>query len=140
MTDFELDPRLERDCVCLFDMPLCRVLLSKDANYPWLILVPRIAGLRELIDLSAPQQQQFLQESNLLSEFLLAQFRPDKLNVAALGNVVEQLHVHHVARFVKDPAWPAPIWNAVPAVPYADQQIDTIKQAFTQFYKDRKSS
>ena len=139
MTDFLLDSRLQNDTVTLRDLPLCRVLLSRDANYPWLILVPRISGIREIIELSDNQQQQLQKESNLVAEFLLSEFSPDKLNIAALGNVVEQLHIHHIARYRNDPSWPAPIWNAVPATQYNDEKVNVIKDAFALFCEKRRT-
>ena len=134
---FILDGRLADDTYLLEDLPLTKVLLSKDANYPWFILVPRIAGVTELIDLSDAQQQQLLLESNAVCHFIRDYFAAEKLNVAALGNVVAQLHVHHIGRFASDPAWPAPIWNAVPATRYTEQKVIAITQAFKAYIKKR---
>ncbi len=121
MNEFQLDPRLFADTLFVADAPLSRVLLMNDANYPWLILVPRHVGLRELIDLPADAQAQLWKEIAQASTALRERFAPDKLNVAALGNVVAQLHVHVIARFANDPAWPAPVWGKVPAIPYTQQ-------------------
>jgi len=130
---FELHPQLAQDSYCLGHFPLSLVLLSKDAQYPWLILVPQRAGAEEIYQLEAHDQQQLLTESSLLSQRLAKAFNADKMNVAALGNVVPQLHVHHVVRYQTDPAWPAPIWGAKPATTYTDQQfqkrVDTITLA-----------
>ena len=101
-----------------------------DSQYPWFILVPRQAGLREIIDLSEELQIVFLQESAKLSKLIQQVFTPDKLNVAALGNMVPQLHIHHIARFKSDPAWPAPVWGKLPAIPYTDEQIKQLKAHF----------
>lgn len=120
---FELHPRLLADTQSLGDLPLCRVLLARDSQYPWLILVPRIADLREIHHLPAPQQQQLMQESCAVAALMEQALHPDKINVAALGNLVPQLHLHHVARFGTDPAWPGPIWGARPAVPYSAQDL-----------------
>lgn len=109
--DFALDPRLVTDTVAVADLPLCRVLLMNDARWPWLILVPRRTGVRELIDLSPAEQQVLTGEIALASHAMKALYAPDKLNVAALGNMVEQLHVHVIARYHGDPAWPAPVWG-----------------------------
>lgn len=117
-TSWSLDARLAADTTAIGDLPLCRVLLSNDANYPWTILVPRRAGIREIVELAEADQQELLRESNLLSRALIALFAPTKLNIAALGNVVPQLHVHHIARFDGDAAWPAPVWGKVPALDY----------------------
>ncbi|KZY42414.1 histidine triad (HIT) protein [Pseudoalteromonas shioyasakiensis] len=114
----------------LVDWPLCKVLLMNDSQYPWFILVPRVAGVKEIIDLSEELQITLLQESGKLSKLLQQVFNPDKLNVAALGNMVPQLHVHHIARFTTDAAWPTPIWGKLPAVPYSDEQIAALKAHF----------
>lgn len=123
---FVLDPRLRNDTLPLGDFPLSSLLLMNDCTYPWLILVPRRPEIREIYQLTAPDRQQLLDESCHLAETLTALFQPDKLNIAALGNVVPQLHLHHVARFRTDPAWPAPVWGRAPAVPYRPEQIDVL--------------
>ncbi|KZN42689.1 HIT domain-containing protein [Pseudoalteromonas luteoviolacea] len=126
---FELAPELQRDCIELATWPLCKVLLMNDCQYPWFILVPQVEGLREIIDLDAQQQLLFWQESKQLSELLMSVFEPDKLNVAALGNMVPQLHVHHIARYVNDAAWPKPVWGVNPAQPYTEAQLVELKKA-----------
>lgn len=120
---FELHPRLQADTQPLGDLPLCRVLLARDSQYPWLILVPRIAQLREIHHLAPEQQQQLMRESCAVAALMEQALSPDKINVAALGNLVPQLHLHHVARFSTDPAWPGPIWGAHPAVAYEAQDL-----------------
>ena len=120
---FELHPRLQADTQILGDLPLCRVLLAKDSQYPWLILVPRVPGLREIHHLLPEQQQQLMQESCAIATLMEEALGPDKINVAALGNLVPQLHLHHVARFSTDAAWPGPIWGAHPAIPYQAQDL-----------------
>ncbi|MDK1287136.1 HIT domain-containing protein [Pseudoalteromonas umbrosa] len=126
---FELAPELQRDCIELAQWPLSTVLLMNDSQYPWFILVPKVDGAREIIDLNEQQQQQFWQESKQLSELLMAVFTPEKLNVAALGNMVPQLHIHHIARFTHDVAWPKPVWGLHPAIPYTDEQLIGLKKA-----------
>jgi diadenosine tetraphosphate (Ap4A) HIT family hydrolase len=108
---FELDPRLVADTHRNGDLPLSRVLLFDDTRFPWLVLVPRRAGMRDLIDLPRDDQHQLLDEINRCAHVLHALDRPHKLNVAALGNVVAQLHVHVIARHTGDAAWPRPVWN-----------------------------
>jgi len=120
---FELHEALARDCAFVGDLPLCRLLLMNDSQYPWLILVPRRADLREQCDLSGDDQQLYLQESNICCGVLRSEFGAEKLNVAALGNMVPQLHIHHIARFSKDPAWPKPVWGQFPAQAYTDDQL-----------------
>jgi diadenosine tetraphosphate (Ap4A) HIT family hydrolase len=113
-----LDPVLERDTRAIGDLPLCRVLLSHDANYPWLLLVPRRKGAIEIIDLDQGDQARLMSEIADASRALKSITGCDKLNVAAIGNVVKQLHVHVIARLHSDAAWPKPVWNAVPAREY----------------------
>lgn len=120
MPDFALDPRLAGDTHALGDLPLCRLLLMNDATYPWLILVPRRGGLAEIIDLDAAERALLMEEIALVSTALRDATQPVKLNVAALGNMVRQLHVHIIARFETDPAWPGPVWGKVPARPYSE--------------------
>ena len=124
---FELDPRLQKDTVWLGDFTLCRLLLMNDRSYPWFILVPKRVGIREIHHLPAEDQQQLWHESAELSAWLEQNFSYDKLNVAALGNIVSQLHLHHVARRVSDPAWPGPVWGAQPAVAYASEEIAALR-------------
>jgi diadenosine tetraphosphate (Ap4A) HIT family hydrolase len=121
---WSLDPQLERDTVTVGDLPLARVLVMDDATYPWLILVPRIPGAVELIDLDDEQQAQLMDEIAMLSRVLKDVTGCDKLNVAAIGNVVAQLHVHVVARRRDDPAWPRPVWGHAPARPYDKPELD----------------
>lgn len=120
--DFELHPRLAADCFALAELPLSRLLLMNDAQYPWCILVPRRAGIREIYELSDNDQLALLRESSMLGRALMQAFAGSKLNVAALGNVVPQLHVHHIVRYENDPTWPAPVWGRHPARPYEDAQ------------------
>ncbi|MDX5298341.1 MAG: HIT domain-containing protein [Gammaproteobacteria bacterium] len=120
---FQLHERLAADTVYVANWPLCAVLLMNDAQYPWVILVPRRAGLRELHELAPADQQQFLRESCHLGAHLLADLGGDKLNVAALGNLVPQLHIHHIVRRVGDAAWPAPVWGRHPPQAYTPEVL-----------------
>jgi diadenosine tetraphosphate (Ap4A) HIT family hydrolase len=115
---FVLDPQLEADTYSLGRLKLCRVLMLNDARYPWLVLVPEKAGLVEMIDLEELDQQQLMREIAIASRVLQTLFDPDKLNVGALGNRVRQLHVHVMARFVSDEAWPGPVWGVGQAQSY----------------------
>ena len=123
---FELDPRLLADTFLVGEAPLNQVLLMNDARYPWLILVPRRANIAEPFELSEADQAQLWQESMRLGQAMKAHFAADKINVAALGNQVAQLHVHHIARFHVDAAWPSPVWGAGSAVPYQEAALDTL--------------
>lgn len=123
---FSLHPQLQQDCVHVGDFPLSMLLLSRDANYPWCILVPRRDGIREIHHLAEEDRIQLIRESCELAEVMTDLFTPDKMNIAALGNVVPQLHVHHVARFENDAAWPGPIWGKVPAKPYEEDALESL--------------
>lgn len=122
--NFELHPQLAADTVEIGDFPLCRLLLMNDRQYPWTILVPRRAGLREIYELHESDQLRFWRESAQLSQALMRAFNGDKLNVAAFGNMVPQLHIHHIVRFKGDPAWPAPVWGKHPAQPYESAALN----------------
>ena len=115
---WSLHPQLAKDTVPVGDLALSRVLLANDANYPWLILVPRKAGLTELIDLEENEQVQLLAEVAAAARTLKQITECDKLNIAALGNQVPQLHVHVIARRHSDAAWPKPVWGAAAATAY----------------------
>ena len=121
--DFVLDPRLAGDTHRVGDLELSRVLLMDDARFAWLILVPRRTRLRELTDLDEPAQRLLLAEINRCARVLQALFAPDKLNIAALGNVVAQLHVHVIARRADDAAWPRPVWGFGERVPHASLEL-----------------
>ena len=121
---FTLHPQLAADTFAVGDWPLSRVLLMNDAQFPWLILVPRREALREIYELSLPDQQQLLRESSTLGLALMDMFAGDKLNIGALGNMVPQLHVHHIVRHVGDPAWPSPVWGRLAPQPYTETARD----------------
>ena len=118
MTAFALDPKLAADSVAVAELPLSDVRLMDDARFPWLLLVPRRAGAVEIIDLEKPDRAALFEEINAVSQALRTATACEKLNVAALGNQVKQLHVHVVGRFAGDAAWPGPIWNTGAAVAY----------------------
>jgi len=118
-----LHPVLEKDTVPIASLELCDVLLQLDANYPWLCLVPRREGAREIHKLSAEDQQQLMREISFVSDRFEALTGADKMNVAALGNMVPQLHVHVIARFAGDQAWPGPIWGIVPRKDYESGKL-----------------
>jgi diadenosine tetraphosphate (Ap4A) HIT family hydrolase len=111
---FSLHERLAADCITLDDWPLCRVLLMNDASYPWLILVPRRPGLSEFHDVADADRPQLMVEIDRASRALKTRFDADKINVGALGNMVPQLHIHVIARYKEDPAWPGPVWGKQP--------------------------
>lgn len=133
---FVLHPKLAGDSLALGDFPLCRLLLMNDSQYPWFILVPRREGAREIYLLHDADQQQLLRESAQLSRAIMQAYAGEKLNVAALGNVVPQLHVHHVVRHSRDPAWPNPVWGRRPATPYGEtgrrDRLDALRPLLPQ--------
>ncbi len=125
---FLLHPRLEMDSIIMGDFRLSRLLLMNDSRYPWFILVPRRAGVTEIYQLSEDEQQQLQRESVSLGQAIMSVFGGDKLNVAALGNLVSQLHIHHIVRYRDDASWPGPVWGVGIAEPYTDEQLATIRE------------
>ncbi|MCO5055968.1 HIT family protein [Thermomonas sp.] len=123
MNTWLLDLRLADDTVPVADLPLCEVRLMDDANHPWLVLVPKVIDAVEIIDLTPAQRTLLGAEIAIASRALRALFKPDKLNVAALGNLVPQLHVHVIARFHDDIAWPRPVWGVADARPYEPEAL-----------------
>lgn len=136
---FALDPQLQQDTLVMGDFPLCRLLLSNDSNYPWFILVPRRENISELFQLDDADQRQLWKETTVLAETLKDSFKADKLNVATLGNVVSQLHMHVIVRKRDDAAWPAPVWGKHPARSYTAEQVkvirDRLRAALTDDFK-----
>ena len=120
---FELDDRLKADTVEIGDLSLCRVLLMNDAQYPWVILVPQRENVREIFELSDADQHQLMRESNAVAKAMSGHFKAEKMNVAALGNMVPQLHIHHIARFSHDAAWPKPVWGLHPPMAYGEAEL-----------------
>ncbi|MFC7334389.1 HIT domain-containing protein [Rhodocista pekingensis] len=123
---FDLHPRLAADTLPVTDLPLCRVLLMANRAFPWLILVPRLPGAREIHRLDAADRALLMEETAQASAVLEAAVRPDKLNVGALGNLVPQLHLHVVARRIGDPAWPGPVWGSGVQEPYAEGEGEAL--------------
>ncbi|GAB3526297.1 HIT domain-containing protein [Photobacterium alginatilyticum] len=129
---FSLHPRLAADTTVLGDLPLCRVLLSKEALGPWLILVPRRDEITEIHHLPEQDQLQLMRESSAVASLLETDYQADKINIGALGNLVPQLHVHHIARFQSDIAWPGPIWGNTDGT----QREDGIQVALAEELRD----
>lgn len=133
---FQLHAQLAADSIYVGDFPLCALRLINDVQYPWFVLVPRRSDITEIFELDEVDRAQLLKESCLLSQAIRDVFKADKLNVAALGNMVSQLHLHHIARYKGDPAWPAPVWGKLPAVPYDEDRrnstIEAIKGALSE--------
>lgn len=129
---FLLHPRLEADSIVLGDLPLSRLLLMNDSRYPWCILVPRREDLSEIYQLDAAEQQQLWQESALLGRGMMEAFGGDKLNLAALGNLVPQLHLHHIVRYLDDATWPGPVWGVGTPEAYTPEQLDEVRRRLTE--------
>lgn len=126
MSSFTLHPRLQADTVVLAELPLSLLLLMNDARYPWFVLVPRRWDIQEIYQLDEPDRQQLLRESCQLGAAAMETFGGDKLNVAALGNLVPQLHLHHVVRYRDDPSWPVPVWGRGEPIPYTQAQQEEV--------------
>lgn len=133
--DFKLHPRLEADCIQVGVLPVSQLLLLNDARYAWFILVPERAGVSEVYELDEADQQQLWRESARVSRYLKEVCGADKINIGALGNLVPQLHVHHVARFVGDPAWPGPVWGHSAAVAYEQDVLQERLQSVRDWLK-----
>ena len=129
------DHGLLNDCEVLGKFKLCHVLLMRDANYPWCVLVPDRENMTEIFELSQDDQDQLQLESNTLLAFLKNEFKADKMNVAALGNVVSQLHIHHIVRYKTDIAWPSPVWGAFPAKSYTDESLNRLTSQLAEGFK-----
>lgn len=127
--EYCLHDRLAADTISLGRSRLCEIRLMNDQTWPWILLVPALAGIREIYELSPEQQHVLTQESSALSRGMMKVFGGDKMNVAALGNMVPQLHLHHIVRFEGDPAWPGPVWGKQSPVPYDDDRLAKAKRS-----------
>ena len=125
---FKLHPRLQQDTFFIGQSSLCEVLLMNDARYPWVILVPKREDITEIYQLDNKDQQQLMIESSFVASQLANMVNADKMNVAMLGNIVSQLHLHHVARFSVDQTWPDPVWGKGQAVPYNQDESNVVCQ------------
>ena len=136
---FQLHPRLQQDSIELGQFNLSRLLLCNDSRYPWFILVPQRPDITEVFQLSEKDQQLLQQESSLLAKTLAHYYQADKMNIAAIGNIVPQLHIHHIVRYKNDIAWPAPVWGKYEAIPYSKAQqqnvTDQIKEKLANYLR-----
>ena len=122
---FQLHPQLNTDCIKLGQFELCQLLLMNDNQFPWFIMVPEKADIKEIYQLSKADRLLLAEESNYLAENLAVFYKADKMNIAAIGNLVPQLHIHHIVRYQTDKAWPAPIWGKFEAISYSETQLST---------------
>lgn len=134
--EFVLDPKLASDCFLLSDLPLSHLLLMNDSQYPWFILVPRRAGVKEIYHLDEADQQQLLREASALAAAVSDIFAAKKMNIANLGNLVSQFHLHVIARKTTDPAWPGPVWGSHAPVPYTEAELAGLKQRLDRILED----
>ena len=124
---FTLHPDLQRDGIEMGEFSLCQVLLINDSHYPWFVLVPKRSGISDTIDLSAKDYAALWEESHIFSRAIMTAFKGEKLNVAALGNMTPQLHIHHIVRFTSDEAWPGPIWGKHALRPYKTAEVSAVR-------------
>jgi diadenosine tetraphosphate (Ap4A) HIT family hydrolase len=134
---FEIHQQLQADCYQLGSFQLSRVLLAKDANYPWFILVPQRQNITEIYQLEKKDQHQLWSESAVFSKVVMECFAGHKLNVAALGNMVPQLHLHHIVRYQNDPAWPGPVWGVTETKKYSKQRLAEVTNSLLPLLKNK---
>jgi len=127
---FDLHPQLAADTAKVADLRLCRVLLMKDARYPWLILTPRKNGLTEIHHLPSKERALLMEEIAFCAQTIETLFAPDKINIGALGNLVPQLHIHIIGRRTDDPAWPGPVWGVGKAIAYEPEEFKAVRDQF----------
>lgn len=132
---FSLDPKLESDSAYVCDLDLSQIRLGANSTFPWVLLIPKRNNIREIIELEELDQQQLMREIVQVSRAVQSIYQPDKINVGALGNIVPQLHVHVVARYVGDKAWPSAAWKGDFKVPYTtealEEALDKLRQALS---------
>jgi len=122
ISQFQLHERLQQDCIFVGRFNLCQLLMMNDSQFPWFILVPERFDIKEIYQLNSVDRLLLSEESCLLAENMADLFNADKMNMAAIGNMVPQLHIHHIVRYQTDKAWPAPVWGKFVAQPYTEQQ------------------
>ncbi len=136
---FSLHPTLQADTIEVGQFPVCRALLMNNAHLPWIILVPKRAGMREVHELNQKDQQAVFQESMIVGKALLGEFKGDKLNTATIGNMVPQLHLHHIVRFKHDPVWPKPVWGALPEKKYTQIKLNQMLKRLHSLFESASS-
>jgi diadenosine tetraphosphate (Ap4A) HIT family hydrolase len=136
---FKLDQRLQNDSFFVYKLPLSQVRLINDRQFIWCVLIPEINDVTEIIELKQAQQAALWEESAMLSRALKKGFNPDKLNVAAIGNIVAQLHIHHLCRFKVDIAWPAPVWGRQPMVGYDENKHIVLSERISKLLQEQQS-
>ena len=133
MTHFIVNPELEKDSYLIADLELSKLYVKNDKDNPWFVLVPRKAQASELVDLTHEEQCMLMEEVSIVSEFLKKYYMPTKINIGALGNIVRQLHIHIIARYETDQAWPQALWGTTPEVFFEQLELENIKSNFQEF-------
>ena len=133
MNYFKVDPALEQDSFLIADMELSKLYVKNDKDNPWFVLIPRKANASEMVDLTHEEQCMLMEEVTTVSEFLKHYYRPTKINIGALGNIVRQLHIHIIARYENDQAWPQALWGTTPEVFFEQVELENIKSNFQEF-------
>ena len=134
---FTLHPQLAADCITLGNLPICTVLLNKQfSQFPWLILVPRRTGCRDLTDIGQLELPMLMDEVAYVHDALKAHTKPTKMNIAAIGNMVPQLHIHIIARNEGDECWPKPVWGHATAKPYTEKHLEKAIEAYKSMLGD----
>jgi diadenosine tetraphosphate (Ap4A) HIT family hydrolase len=133
MKNFVVDPKLEENSFLIADLQLSKLYVKDDKENPWFVLVPKKMNATELTDLNHEEQCILMEEVTIVSEFLKNYYNPDKINIGALGNIVRQLHVHVLARYESDRAWPQALWGTTPSLHFEQVELENIKSNFQEF-------
>lgn len=133
MTKFYVDPVIENNSLFIRNLQLSALYMKNDKENPWFVLVPRKLNAVEIIDLTHEEQSALMEEITIVSEFLKSYYQPYKMNIGSLGNIVKQLHIHVIARYANDRAWPGPIWGTSTTMEYDQNELENIKSNFIDF-------
>lgn len=133
MKHFTIDPELEKNSYFVTDLELSKVYVKNDKENPWFVLIPKKANATELMDLNHEEQCILMEEITMVSDFLKNFYKPSKLNVGALGNIVRQLHIHVIARYENDRAWPQALWGTTPSQIFEEVELENIRSNFQDF-------
>jgi len=133
MSKFFVDPVIENNSIFIKNLGLSALYVKNDKENPWFVLVPRKANATEIIDLTHEEQSALMEEITIVSEFIKEHYEPYKLNIGALGNIVKQLHIHVIARYPNDRAWPGPIWGTSTTMEYDQVELENVKSNFLEF-------
>ncbi len=135
MNNFSVDPELEKNSFHIADLELSKLYVKNDKENPWFVLVPRKSSAVELMDLTHEEQCVLMEEVTIVSCFLKDYYKPNKINIGALGNIVKQLHIHVLARYEDDRAWPQALWGTTPSMYFEDFELENIKSNFQEYHE-----